>query len=411
MKNTNRRLVLCLDGTWQNPYQVKERENKTQVLKPSNVLKLARAILSRNHEDGLEQITYYDYGIGAMVKYPGLANRMLTFFDSKLGGAWGAGFESKIEEGFRFLVHNHREGDSVFLFGFSRGAAQARALTQFIDWLGGIPTKFDAYFAPLYFKHYIDTRGGGDPNDVTTAGGRRPTHPMVPVKVELLAVWDTVMALGSRFSAHEQTSGESKSFHVSDTPAQCVRNARQALAVDERRFDFRPEIWRDSQPHQSLEQRWFAGCHANVGGGYVHDGLANIPFHWFLGEAQALGLDIDQKFAAYYRPFAHDKLYDSMTAFYMGLEAIRLRYGKGRRKLTGYPDSANLSLDPSVIRRLASSVKNRDEDDLYRPGQLIDLLAAQDDLVAYFESIGLTGEKAVLPEDVLELIGRAKGGG
>ncbi len=41
----SKRIVICLDGTWQNPYRMKERDDGTRVLKPSNVLKLARAVL------------------------------------------------------------------------------------------------------------------------------------------------------------------------------------------------------------------------------------------------------------------------------------------------------------------------------------------------------------------------------
>ena len=83
------RLILCLDGTWNSTFRTVERDDGTTVLKPSNPLKLARAVLpiddSRNR-----QITYYDSGVGALGLYPGLSNRLLNFADNKLGGAWGA---------------------------------------------------------------------------------------------------------------------------------------------------------------------------------------------------------------------------------------------------------------------------------------------------------------------------------
>ena len=86
--------MICLDGTWQNPYQVKQRDDGTSVLKPSNVLKLARAVLPIDPADQRPQITYYDVGIGAVVKYPGRPNALLSFADRVLGGGWGAGFEA-----------------------------------------------------------------------------------------------------------------------------------------------------------------------------------------------------------------------------------------------------------------------------------------------------------------------------
>jgi len=402
--NDRKHIVICLDGTWQNPYQVKQRDDGTSVLKPSNVLKLARAVLPIDPTDQVPQITYYDVGIGALVKYPGRPNAMLSFADRVLGGGWGAGFESNVEEAFRFLAHNHREGDRIFIFGFSRGAAQARALTHFLDWLGGVPAKSDAYFGPLFFLHYVRTRGAGRPNEVTTADGRRPDQPLVPVTIEFLGVWDTVMALGSRFHATRRTSTAGRVFYVADTPAACVRNARQALAIDEERFDFRPEVWRAAGSHQSLEQRWFAGSHSNVGGGYVHDGLANIPFRWLLKEAEASGLAIDRDFVKPYKPYPQAQLYRSTGFVYQALEFVRLRSGKGRRRLTDYPESCKTILDRSVIHRIRSGPEEHPQLDRYRPENVIKFLADQDDLDGYLAGVGLDPEEVRLPEDVVSTI-------
>lgn len=51
------RLVLCLDGTWNSTFKAVEREDGTQVLKPTNPLKIARAVLPVD-PDGNQQITY-----------------------------------------------------------------------------------------------------------------------------------------------------------------------------------------------------------------------------------------------------------------------------------------------------------------------------------------------------------------
>jgi hypothetical protein len=39
-----------------------------------------------------------------------------------------------------------------------------------------------------------------------------------------------------------------------------------------------------------LTQIWFAGVHANVGGGYPDDGLAYVTLQWMMDEAEAAGL-------------------------------------------------------------------------------------------------------------------------
>ena len=90
-------------------------------------------------------------------------------------------------------------------------------------------------------------------------------------------------------------------------PPAIVKAARQALAIDERRKVFAPEVWKGtSAPGQSLAQRWFAGVHTNVGGGYEHDGLANTALHWMADEARAAGLDLNAPFLNVYRPWHGD---------------------------------------------------------------------------------------------------------
>jgi hypothetical protein len=39
-----------------------------------------------------------------------------------------------------------------------------------------------------------------------------------------------------------------------------------------------------------VEQRWFVGAHANVGGGYASDPLAQRPLKWLMDKAAGLGL-------------------------------------------------------------------------------------------------------------------------
>ncbi len=395
-----KRIVICLDGTWQNPYKERQRDDGSRVLKPTNVLKLARAVLPADSGDGRPQVTYYDAGIGALIRYAGPANRLLSLSDRMLGGLWGAGFEATVEEAFRFLCHNHQAGDRLFLFGFSRGAAAARALANFLGWLGGVPAKGDAYFGPLLYLHWIRTRGRGRPDEVTTPDGRRPDRPLVPAEIELLGVWDTVLALGARFHAARGTSKSKWTFVLRPTPVGCVRHARQALAIDERRFDFQPEIWTGCAAGQTLEQRWFAGSHSNIGGGYVEDGLANIPFRWLVDEAAALGLALDLDFVKHYRPYPQAHLTRSSSVVTSAAELARLRVAGGRRSLVGRPAGAGLTLDRSVIHRLRSDPADHPRLEPYRPANVIEFLAAQPDLDAFLRSLGLDPAAPPLPADI-----------
>ncbi|HEV7429448.1 MAG TPA: DUF2235 domain-containing protein [Thermoanaerobaculia bacterium] len=415
-----RRILLCLDGTWNGTFDESKRRDGHTVLKPTNTLKLARAAVPFDAK-GVEQIAYYATGVGSLSVYPGTANAILHQVDRILGGAFGAGFESNVEEALHFLTLNYKPGDEVFVFGFSRGAGTARAVTRFLEWNHGVPKKSDAYYLPLLFREYLRVQGGEDHGEYENAikeineqrdaekpHGKPPLEPFVPVTIKYLGVWDTVMALGSRLNATGAvTSAHNRAFFAGDTPSSCVKRARQALAIDERRFDFRPEVWVRALEGQRVEQRWFAGVHSNVGGGYVHDGLANVAFHWILDGAEAEGLEIDPAFIKFYRPWFGDSLYESSTPFYKVLDIVRSTMGRGERELHGY----NADVSPSVIDRMRNDPAIlRDKDDSpaktpYRPQNVLRFLAAQPNLDTYLQQIGVTDlATKPLPADVLQKI-------
>lgn len=383
-----KRLVLCLDGTWNTPAQELEREDNTRVYRPTNVLKVARAVKLRA-DDGKLQVVYYDTGIGAMSQYPGATNGVLRWFDSKLGGAWGAGFEGNVDEAYRFLAHNYEEGDEVYVFGYSRGAAQAQALCNFIDWMHGIPQKSDVYYLPRFFLQYLDKHGAVDAFDkvkreIEEGGTRRQAlAPFRQIQIKFLGVWDTVLALGSRIEADSHTSAKSKRFLVGENLPQCVVRARHAIGIDERRKDFRPEIWKQGNASGDMQQMWFPGGHGNVGGGRNSDGLANGALRWTLSQIEGLSLDSD--YLRYFRAGADDVLGNRRSFMYKVRDPKSLwNDAQGSRNLTGFPASANFDLHESVFERMGSdnarveTKPGKFEVEAYQPDNLLSFLAVND---------------------------------
>jgi Uncharacterized alpha/beta hydrolase domain (DUF2235) len=416
MDMTNKRIVLCLDGTWNSPFDEQERDDGSKVLRPSNVLKLARAVIPRP-ADSCEQLTYYDIGVGSLAKYPGLSNRLLHRADKMLGGGFAAGFEGNVEDALSFLALNYAPGDEVYIFGFSRGAATARAVTRFLDWSGGVPVKGDAYYLPRLFRRYVISRG--EPSALQAeiaeinAKGKRLGE-LVPVTVSYLGVWDTVAALGSL--AHMMLANRhnsKRSFHIGSSPVRCVRSARHAIAVDESRLDFPPEIWTGpSDEGQTIEQKWFAGVHSNIGGGYVLDGLANIALHWII--EGAANLKLDDTFLAPFKRMFDGTQFESRTMKYRILETMRMRRNKGVRQVTGWPAAANLELHHTVIDRMRKDAvpyrtgdKSSEVQRPYRPDNVIRYLAEQPDLDVYLARIGSPGP---LPSDVMARIATLRQG-
>ncbi len=412
-----RRLVVCLDGTWNSSFSEhmrKDSHGEHQVLKPTNTLKTCRAVKPFAADD-VAQICYYDIGVGALAEYAGTANKLLYHFDRILGGAWAAGFEGNVEDALHFLAINFEPLDEVFVFGFSRGAAEARAVTEFLDWNGGLPPKDDAYFLPLLFRAYVDGKGKTLRDDAIANINddlKRHKHPLLDagkfrkVGVKYLGVWETVLAIGSRLRATGATTAvDGRGFFTGKTPAKCVTRARQALGVDEHRWDFRPEVWQGCLAEQKMEQRWFVGVHSNIGGGYGRDGLANIALQWMLLGAKDEGLDLNDDFLKHFEPHPDGSLYNSSTVGYRILD--RLRQRDGHRPI---PDDAEL--DKSIFERMALPPDKFDKADshaiveLYRPRNVIEFLArkAEPEMQAYLARI----EAPPLPADVRNTIAKQR---
>ena len=369
-----KRLIICLDGTWNNASREVEK-GESRVYRPTNVLKMARAICSIA-QDGTQQISYYDAGVGAMNRAPDPRARFVQSVDRTLGGGWGAGFEVNIEEAFTFLSNNYLPGDEIYIFGFSRGAAQARSLAQLIQWTGGFPPKRDAYYVPKLFTAYLQARGAGDASDLLREINRSADATealkvsIVPARIRFLGLWDTVLALGTRAFARHGPSPSLQAFHCSGKPPSQVEIVRHAVAIDESRHDFRAELF---DAAESLEQRWFAGTHSNVGGGLVDDGLANLSLKWMCDEASAAGLVLDDGYLKYYRSNPVGEIQQNPSFYRMADFLLRpLRGYAGRRCIINDQDT----IDTSVLKRMAADpAKHRQLGGPYRPANLLEFLA------------------------------------
>ena len=82
-----KRIVICADGTWCDPDQADPRTGRRR---PTNVTKVARAVLPRAG-DGTNQVVFYHDGIGT--RGP---------IDHYTGGAFGEGMELNIRNMYRF---------------------------------------------------------------------------------------------------------------------------------------------------------------------------------------------------------------------------------------------------------------------------------------------------------------------
>ena len=312
MQKGGKRLVICCDGTWNEPDQ-EVHDNPADETEPTNVLKIVRGLTP---VDGghVPQVVYYDTGVGTQ----GLA-------DKYVGGGLGSGLSQNIQQAYRFIANNYREGDELFLFGFSRGAYTVRSLAGFIG-VAGLLRKENLRLLPeayaLYRLPARERRGSVVQKRLNPAG--EPSRRPVPIK--FIGVWDTVGALGAPTPILGRLTRKKVSFHNTQLGDK-VEHAYHALAVDERRRPFQPDLWTGAPAEgQTIEQVWFAGVHSNIGGGYRDCGLSNIALEWLAGRAASLGLNFTGSIAAMQcEPAQSCKLEDSFSASYQALRLLRVR--------------------------------------------------------------------------------------
>lgn len=292
IRGPKKRLIITCDGTWLNADNGLVDGHKQQ---PSNVSRIGWAIKDTSR-DGIPQVVNYQAGVGTS----GLK------LSRVIGGATGEGIKENIRVAYTYVATNWREGDEIFLMGYSRGAFTARSVGGIIGELGlltrtGLP-HFNEIFEDLerkdddrYVSQFPDDpfpdKGRFDSRYLSELVRRGMTRTRIPIKA--ICCWDTVGSLGIPRTAFidgmTARQRRLRDYQFSDTKIHpCVENAFQALALDEHRAPFSPALWEKQSDNQNtnLKQVWFPGVHANVGGGYDDQELSNITLAWMMSRLE-----------------------------------------------------------------------------------------------------------------------------
>jgi uncharacterized protein (DUF2235 family) len=203
--------------------------------------------------------------------------------------AMGKGINDSILAAYATLASRYRSGDKIMLFGYSRGAYAVRSLAGFIGRVGLLAQEYATESKTIQaFRHYETAK--------LTLSGRKFAnmfcHANVPI--EMVGIWDTVRALGLPYPILARLAPMATAFH-NDELGPTIRNGFHALAIDEDRTAYEPVVWKKAEGWQGrMEQAWFAGAHADIGGNVWAKPearpLSNIPFRWIVEHAQSCGL-------------------------------------------------------------------------------------------------------------------------
>lgn len=202
----------------------------------------------------------------------------------------GMTLERRIFTAYGWLASGYRPGDRIFLLGYSRGAFAVRSLAGMIGRIGLLrPEAATERNIRLAWRYYRD--GGSE--KFIAAFRRRRAWSETPIR--MVGCFDTVMALGLRLPILWMLTEPRFRFHDAHLGHE-VEHGFHALALDETRAAFAPILWDDSSTARHIEQRWFRGAHADVGGQLsgleFARPLSNIALVWMLERAEEVELPL-----------------------------------------------------------------------------------------------------------------------
>lgn len=297
------RLIVLFDGTWNDP------EDQT------NVYRLSRRI--HDYDGDVSQRFFYDPGVST------------SRWSRLRGGALGYGLSENLMQGYDWLTKRYTEEDEIWVFGFSRGAYTARSMVGLIRKCGllhiSTPSLLEKAEEIYRNKHFAP--------DSTDCKNFRKAYSR-EVRIHFIGVWDTVGALGIPGTFLSENGRYS--WHDTDLSS-IVDRAYHAVALDEHRAAYDVSLWTGENGDKKadnleVEQRWFIGAHADVGGGYGDDPLSDPPLQWMIQNAKRAGLNVEA-FDAPDDAWQRQPT-DSFSAFMGGLYAwfrkVRSKNNEGR---------------------------------------------------------------------------------
>lgn len=233
-----KKMIFCFDGTSNDPEDAGDFFFDTSI---SNVLKihamLGGSLTSKKiSEAGIKgQQSFYYSGVGTRGGW------LRKILNAALSPTY-LEMEDILDEAKKDLK-KYNDGDEIYIFGFSRGAAIARI------------------FAAKHIGNH---------------------------KVKFLGLFDTVAAIRNSLDLKRGTFPASEILFENCTLGKSVEKALHLLAIDEKRLAFQPTLF--NKDKKRISEIWFAGVHSDIGGGYWFDGLSDITLQYMLNQAKLEGL-------------------------------------------------------------------------------------------------------------------------
>lgn len=223
-----KKLIFCFDGTCNSPDDSDDFFEDSSI---SNVLKLHAFLGGKlnpaNGENNKtpDQRSFYYSGIGTRGWW--LKQKFNAIFAPPYGD-----MDDIIDKAEEDLHKHYEDGDKIYVFGFSRGAAIARMFSANLD-----------------------------------------------KTVTFLGVFDTVAATKGSLDLNPDSYPASGIVFENGTIGDHIEKAVHLVSIDEKRLAFQPTLFNSDK---RVTEVWFAGVHSDIGGGYWFDGLSDITLQYML---------------------------------------------------------------------------------------------------------------------------------
>jgi uncharacterized protein (DUF2235 family) len=304
-------IFVFLDGTENGP------ESKTNVWQLYD-------LISKNNDP--QTTATYIRGVGT-AEDP-FDTRHLGRLEKVIEMALGRSMQDRILKGYEFIAINYNPGDDLYIFGFSRGAHEARSLAGLIAY-AGIPKLSDNEREQLARDKDYLWNIGNDILELTKkksdeeylrdwkswVPGQAPLlaaeikekkingkkgREMQSAEVAFLGIWDTVPGSSLKdYGYCKEEKGFIKKYFYWLIPGidrgeryktdsyPPIRRIAHAVSLDEKRSKFKPILACPAinSDFTKVTEVWFPGAHADVGGGYDDDDsdkLPSISLEWMI---------------------------------------------------------------------------------------------------------------------------------
>ena len=352
------RWIVILDGSSNRGAATKEilTSNAFRMMSP---FEFNGTITAKSEDNGEEkeqvvpQIVLYFSGVGTR--------------GDTLSAATGRGFDDIIIEAYVALSSNFQDGDSIYIFGFSRGAAAAHAVTGLISDPGLLWADRLELF-PLVWKYSNFAGGEAHRRAMRKQIGDGLFHP----NVEFLGFFDAV--LGQSWDvARLFVKARLQDLKL----ARCVNKAVHLLSIDDDRRVFSPLLWSGpSRADQVIEQIWMPGVHADVGGASEETLLGDISFLTMLNRLRKYCPEL-----ALFEEYIDDKLRPHIgNARVLAITSERSDVFRKvlRRQVRTIGKSANEYVHPIVGEMMGRTIVQRGRSAIYQPANYKDGLETAD---------------------------------